>query len=147
MTWGINGKKILKGQTGPLSKQAWVVPCHNLCIESPKSARCFGNPMFEGEVDVFPRENVNKIHVRSSPNIKLNSTKAQSQCVRLTHMGKSVHTNHSFGSSGWNLACEGLLLGVWIKDHRETPHKTAPCTKNLHHYCDHKYPHLFCRDR
>jgi hypothetical protein len=38
-------------------------------------------------------------------------------------VGKSVYTNHSFGSSGLNLACEGLLLGARGGDRRETPTK------------------------
>jgi hypothetical protein len=36
---------------------------------------------------------------------------------------ESVCINHSFGSSGLNLACEGLLLGMRKGDRKETPMK------------------------
>jgi hypothetical protein len=36
---------------------------------------------------------------------------------------ESVRINHSFGSSGLNLACEGLLLGMRKGDRKETPTK------------------------
>jgi hypothetical protein len=37
--------------------------------------------------------------------------------------GESVRINRSFGSSGLNLACKGLLLGMQKGGHMETPMK------------------------
>jgi hypothetical protein len=96
--------------------------------------------------------------------MKPKTVKVQSQCARVTLVGKSVRTNHNFRSLILNLAYEGLLLGLWGGDHREAPmklHLTQPtfitiatvnilaCFAemgslaqrwNLHHYRN--YPHL-----
>jgi hypothetical protein len=115
----------------------------------------------EGEVTFFLGERVNKTHAHRSLNIKPKTVKVQSQCARVMLVGKSVCTNHSFGSSGLNLACGGLLLGARGGDCRETPMKlclTQPTfifiatvnifacfvemggpaqRQNLHHYRNH----------
>jgi hypothetical protein len=51
------------------------------------------------------------------------TVKVQSQCVRVTLLWESVCINHSFGSSGLNLAYEGLLLGMRKGGRKETPIK------------------------
>jgi hypothetical protein len=91
---------------GPLSKLAQVAPLHNQNAESTNFAKSSGNPTFESEGDVFPRKRI-KRKCFSDPK----TMKVQSQCKSVTLPGESVHNNHSFDSSGLNLACEGLLLG------------------------------------
>jgi hypothetical protein len=90
---------------------------------SENSPTSFDSRASEGEVTFFLGERVNKTHAHRSLNIKPKIVKVQSQCARVMLVGKSVCTNHSFGSSGLNLACEGLLLGVQGGDRRETPMK------------------------
>jgi hypothetical protein len=92
------------------------------------------NPTFEGEGDTFPRERVKETHASRSFNITPKIAKVQSQCARVTFLGESVHTNISFGSSGSNIACEGLLLGTWREDRKEPPvklHPTHPTFANI----------------
>jgi hypothetical protein len=57
-----------KGQMGPLSKPAQVAPRHNLCIESIKFTKSFGNPSFEGEGDAFLRESAKEMRAHGSLN-------------------------------------------------------------------------------
>jgi hypothetical protein len=40
--------------------------------------------------------------------------------------GESVHINHRFNSSGLNLACDGLLLGMQSKGREEIPDEAPP---------------------
>jgi hypothetical protein len=56
--------------------------------------------------------------------------------------GESIRSNHSFASSGLNLAYEGLLLGMWIGNRREPLMKPHLMRINLCHHC----PHQFCRN-
>jgi hypothetical protein len=51
--------------------------------------------------------------------------KVQSQYVRVILFRESLHTNHRSGSSGLNLTCEGLLLGMRVEGYREF-HDEAP---------------------
>jgi hypothetical protein len=56
---------------------------------------------------------------------------------------ESIHSNHSFGSSGLNLDCEGLLLGIRIGNRWGPLMKSHLTWINLHHHCSHR----FCRNR
>jgi hypothetical protein len=55
---------------------------------------------------------VKEMCTHRSHKISHKSMKVQSQCARVTLFGDSVRINHMFGSSGLNLASEGLLLGM-----------------------------------
>jgi hypothetical protein len=71
--------------------------------------------------------------------------KAQSRRARVTLFRESPHNHRRVGSSGWNLACKGLLLGMWPRGHRD------PHTRKHHrmwtpvHILSSTHPHILCR--
>jgi hypothetical protein len=87
----------------------------------PKLPKIFGNPSFEGEGDAFLRERIKEGLLLGESHQK--NKKVQSQCVRVTLLGESVRINHSFGSSGLNIVCKGLLLGMRKGGRKENPMK------------------------
>jgi hypothetical protein len=87
----------------------------------PKLPKIFSNPAFEGEGDAFPRERIKEGLLLGESHQK--NKKVQSQCASVTLLGESVCINHSFGSSGLNIVCKGLLLGMRKGGHKENPTK------------------------
>jgi hypothetical protein len=53
----LNGPKPQKGQVGLLSKMAQIVSRLSLRKKPTKFAKSFGNYVFKGEGDTFPRKN------------------------------------------------------------------------------------------
>jgi hypothetical protein len=97
--------------------------------EATKIAWGFGKQVVEGGGDAFFKKKANKeTPAYRSLDHATTSTKVQSRCARVTlyRGGGSVRTNHRFGSSGLNLACEGLLLGIRSEGHEEIPDEAPP---------------------
>jgi hypothetical protein len=42
------------------------------------------------------------------------------------HEGGAFHINRRSGSSGLNLTCDGLLLGMRVEGHKEFPDEAPP---------------------
>jgi hypothetical protein len=67
--------------------------------------------------------------------IMTRGAKDQSQRVRVMLSGESPHKNRRIGSSGSNLACKGLQLGMQAACHRDSNTEAHSCTwiqMNLH---------------
>jgi hypothetical protein len=58
------------------------------------------------------------------------SAKVQSQRVTVTLFEESPHNYHRIGSSGSNLPCEGLLLGMQAGGHEDPRARSSPSKMN-----------------
>jgi hypothetical protein len=58
--------------------------------------------------------------------VTTHGAKVQSQRARVTLSGESPRKNHRIDSSGLNLSCEGLLLGMWAGGHRDSNTEAHP---------------------
>jgi hypothetical protein len=90
---------------------------------SQNSPKALATPRLKARVKLSLGKELKKCMLAEASMSHQKTTKVQSQCVRVTLLGEPIHINHSFGSSGLNLACEGLLLGMRKGGHKEIPMK------------------------
>jgi hypothetical protein len=104
------------------SKVAQVAVNWELHSNLPKRLRDFDDQAFKGEGDAFQQRQT-QCPIAETP-INMNKVKVQSQRVRVTLSGESPHNYRRIGSSGLNLACEGLLLRMRAEGHEGSPHRS-----------------------
>jgi hypothetical protein len=80
---------------------------------------------------LFLRKAINETHARRSLCIVAKVVNVQSQCVMVMLLGIMVCINCRFGSSGLNLAYEGLVLGMQDEGYKGIPFKAPPCVLDL----------------
>jgi hypothetical protein len=78
-----------------------------------------GEQAFEGEGDAFQWQSRERPVTETL--VSAHKAKVQCQRARMTLSGESPHNYCRIGSSGSNLAYEGLLLGMQAEDHGDPP--------------------------
>jgi hypothetical protein len=88
----------------------------------------FDNKAFEGE-GAFQQRSTECPIIETLITTKV--AEVQPQQARLTLSWESPCKNHRIGSSEFNLTCEGLLLGMWVKGHGGSKTEAHPRLRNL----------------
>jgi hypothetical protein len=122
----------------------FLVDSAKVLVSQFKFAKTSGNPALNGMSDTFLRERDKATLARRSLNITPKNHESPFPMCEGYAFGESISNNRSLGSSGLNLACEALLLGVWRGDRRGTPTKLHLAQPNLRHYRNRKHLRLFC---
>jgi hypothetical protein len=138
----VNGHKS-KGRLGQVSKIAQVALHQDLCTSLLKRTANFGNQAFEGEGDAFQKQSRERLDTESL--IIAHKVKVQSQRARVSLFGESPHNYHMVNSSGLNLTCLGLLLGMQAEGHGDPLNQSSTLSSkpSLHNdICDIPLPFL-----
>jgi hypothetical protein len=80
-------------------------------------------------VTLFTQRNEERLIIETL--VTTHGAKVQFQRMRVTLSGEFPHKNHKIGLSGWNLACEGLLLGMRTGGHKDSNTEAHPRTRIL----------------
>jgi hypothetical protein len=86
-----------------------------------KCTKIFGHRTFEGKGDAFLRKR-HQVNTRSlNPQYSSRNHEGPIPMHEGDASKELICINHRFGSSGLNLAYEGLLLGMKSEGHKDTP--------------------------